>query len=403
MTTNPEYNDSVETLLKRIITVLKEGGGGGDVETYVGGSVQYYENLPVTVGTPELGEVYIVRESSGIWLINRKSAGLWYRSGNDGALTDWTFLGTFPDSFSDANFALYNDTDPSKQVKVDLSNISEATTRTISFPDKDGEVLVTPVIPSDIGAEVETIRYTLNEINNDSIDALYQIPDGQKTFNKVSIGPLDPEYTTITILTPQNPEVGDIFTIQVNSIYGGDKFSLEDPLPTGGPYTVELLDVANQVTYIYETPEALNVTGWKLYTEKVDKHGLSHGEFGGDRIVISPSQISNVGASNNSILIYNSSSNQYSPNSISVLLTSAPPIGNTSPNTATFTVLNVTQQAGFYGKTPINQPNTVSDAVTQDLTGSDTIDRTKVEADLTSCKNAINAVIDRLQDLGLIA
>jgi len=31
------------------------------------------------------------------------------------------------------------------------------------------------------------------------------------------------------------------------------------------------------------------------------------------------------------------------------------------------------------------------------------VDKTKLEADLTSCKNAINTIIDRLIELGLIA
>lgn len=61
------------------------------------------------------------------------------------------------------------------------------------------------------------------------------------------------------------------------------------------------------------------------------------------------------------------------------------------------------QLIGFYNATPVNQPATVSDAATQDLTGGDTVDKTKTEADLTSLKNAINAIIDRLQELGLIA
>lgn len=61
------------------------------------------------------------------------------------------------------------------------------------------------------------------------------------------------------------------------------------------------------------------------------------------------------------------------------------------------------QLLGFYNATPVNQPDTVSDAATQDLTGTDTVDKTKLEADLTSCKNTINTVIDRLQELGLIA
>ncbi|MCK9519884.1 MAG: hypothetical protein M0R74_12805, partial [Dehalococcoidia bacterium] len=61
------------------------------------------------------------------------------------------------------------------------------------------------------------------------------------------------------------------------------------------------------------------------------------------------------------------------------------------------------QLLGFYGATPVNQPDTVSDAATQDLTGTDTVDQTKLEADLTSVKNAVNTVIDRLQELGLVA
>jgi hypothetical protein len=61
------------------------------------------------------------------------------------------------------------------------------------------------------------------------------------------------------------------------------------------------------------------------------------------------------------------------------------------------------QLLGFYGVTPVDQPVTVTDAATQDLTGLNTVDQVKLEADLTSCKNSINAIIDRLQELGLIA
>jgi len=51
----------------------------------------------------------------------------------------------------------------------------------------------------------------------------------------------------------------------------------------------------------------------------------------------------------------------------------------------------------------INQADTISDASTQDLTGTGTVDQAKLESDLTSVKNAINTIIDRLQELGLIA
>ena len=51
----------------------------------------------------------------------------------------------------------------------------------------------------------------------------------------------------------------------------------------------------------------------------------------------------------------------------------------------------------------LTEQTTVADASTQDLTGANTVDKTKLEADLTSCKNAINTIIDRLQVLELIA
>lgn len=62
-----------------------------------------------------------------------------------------------------------------------------------------------------------------------------------------------------------------------------------------------------------------------------------------------------------------------------------------------------TQLLGFYGATPVDRPATVADATTQDLTGTDTVDKTKLQSDLTGIVAAINAVIDRIQELGLMA
>ena len=78
---------------------------------------------------------------------------------------------------------------------------------------------------------------------------------------------------------------------------------------------------------------------------------------------------------------------------------------NIAFNTTTGTKIGTatTQKLAFWNATPVDRPDTVTDAATQDLTGSDTVDRVKVEADLTSCKTAINTIIDRLQELGLIA
>jgi hypothetical protein len=48
------------------------------------------------------------------------------------------------------------------------------------------------------------------------------------------------------------------------------------------------------------------------------------------------------------------------------------------------------QKIGFYGETPVNQPDTVGDP-----SGGTTVD--------SQARSAINSIIDRLQELGLIA
>ena len=58
---------------------------------------------------------------------------------------------------------------------------------------------------------------------------------------------------------------------------------------------------------------------------------------------------------------------------------------------------------GFYGATAVDQPAAISDSTTQSLTGANTIDQTKLESDLNNHKTAINALIARLEELGLIS
>ena len=54
----------------------------------------------------------------------------------------------------------------------------------------------------------------------------------------------------------------------------------------------------------------------------------------------------------------------------------------------------IDQLLGFYGTTPVNKPETVSDANTQGAAYN--------EGDVQSIADAVNAIIDRLQELGLI-
>jgi len=110
------------------------GSGGA---SYINGVVADPTALPVTVGTPALDSVYLAKAGSGVWLINRRPAGLYCRTANNGVAADWTYLGAFPEVNADGNWELYNSADPSKELKFDLSGITTGTTRTITVPDKN--------------------------------------------------------------------------------------------------------------------------------------------------------------------------------------------------------------------------------------------------------------------------
>ena len=108
------------------------GSGGGT--SYIDGVVADSSLLPVTLGTPALDAVYLAKGGSGVWLLNRKPAGLYVRVANDGDADDWTYLGAFPEVNADGNWELYNTADPTKELKFDLASISTGTTRTITVP-----------------------------------------------------------------------------------------------------------------------------------------------------------------------------------------------------------------------------------------------------------------------------
>jgi len=114
------------------------GSGGG--ASYIDGVADTAADLPVTQGNPPLDAVFVVKQGSGIWLINRKPAGLYCRIADNGNLDDWQYLGAFPEVNADGNWALYNSTDPSKELKFDVSGVSASTVRTLTVPDANGTI-----------------------------------------------------------------------------------------------------------------------------------------------------------------------------------------------------------------------------------------------------------------------
>ena len=61
------------------------------------------------------------------------------------------------------------------------------------------------------------------------------------------------------------------------------------------------------------------------------------------------------------------------------------------------------QKLGLWGVTPVDQPETVSDASTDTVSdNSETTNNTTINSNFTATTDAINAIIDRLQEVGII-
>jgi hypothetical protein len=159
---------------------IGSGGGGG---SYINGTVPTPADLPITIGTPALDAVYLAKAPSGIYFLTRKPAGLYCRTANAGALSDWTYLGAFPEINSDANWRLYNNTTTSKQLAFDLSGISAATTQTLTVPNNSGTLVLTSdfASPPVIGSINQNLGY-FTLLNADDLNV-----DGAATANALTI------------------------------------------------------------------------------------------------------------------------------------------------------------------------------------------------------------------------
>ena len=130
--------------------------------SYLDGEVATYADLPLDTAAAPLNSAWLVRAGSGLWLLTRKPAGIYIRTATGGTDrdADYTYAGTFPDVFSDANFTLYDDADSTKNAKFQLSGISTGTTRTLTVPDASGTL---PLLET---ANTFTQNQTLNGTNN---------------------------------------------------------------------------------------------------------------------------------------------------------------------------------------------------------------------------------------------
>ena len=128
-------------LVDYVIEQLGDIGGGGSSQQYIDGEVEYHENLPTGIGNPATNTAYLVRKGQGVWLINRKPAGIWVRETDIGNLNDWVYAGSFPDVYNDANFRIYDNDDSSKNLAFNLNDLNSNTTVTLTIPPSGGTVI----------------------------------------------------------------------------------------------------------------------------------------------------------------------------------------------------------------------------------------------------------------------
>ena len=67
-------------------------------EPVIDGVVQSYTQLPVTLNSPKIDDVYLCLEADGVYFVNRHPAGLYARKTNLGQLADWKYAGDLTDS-----------------------------------------------------------------------------------------------------------------------------------------------------------------------------------------------------------------------------------------------------------------------------------------------------------------
>jgi len=105
---------------------------------FVTGQAANYSSLPTA--SEHNSEVWLVINGEGIYLVNRKSAGLYISDGST-----WRRLGNIPAYFDSANFEIYDTSDNTKTMDVDVSNITTGTNRTLTMTDYD-QSLLTPLV-----------------------------------------------------------------------------------------------------------------------------------------------------------------------------------------------------------------------------------------------------------------
>lgn len=127
-----------------LFDILTSSGGTGSGGTASYPQVNTFAGLPSAAA--HAGEIYIVLLSTGLYVLNRKEAGMYYSNGST-----WTRLGDIPSFFNDDNFQVYDGTDNTKKIRFQLSGLTTSSLRTITVRNSDGTIAYL----SDLNAKVD--------------------------------------------------------------------------------------------------------------------------------------------------------------------------------------------------------------------------------------------------------
>lgn len=116
---------------------------GGPIPVYITGSdlipasypeVLNYDALPPAADHNT--EMYVCLTAKGVYFFGRKPAGYYYSNG-----VEWSYIGDLAEPyFNDSILTFFDDVDPTKRLKFQVSSIASTTVRTATWPDKDGTV-----------------------------------------------------------------------------------------------------------------------------------------------------------------------------------------------------------------------------------------------------------------------
>ena len=214
------------------------GSGGGAV--VFEGEVATFADLPITIGDPLVGAAYLVRDSTGVWLVNRRQAGIYIRRNNTGvAATDWEYGGDYPVNSVNGQ---------SGNVVLGAADVgAAAVSHTHSAADITSGVLdnarINFAAPDSIGSTTRNSgAFTTLTANNGTLTASAPVLDLGQTWNDEAVFTASISSTTMTVtaVTSGTIKIGQTLTSSGPISTGTRITAFGTGTGGAGTYTVDL-------------------------------------------------------------------------------------------------------------------------------------------------------------------